>query len=83
MFSIIELIGGILTNSSAIIADAFHDFLDAVAIGGAVVLEKYSQKKRTNHYTYGYRRFSLLSAIVMSAILIVGAVLMIISAVQS
>ena len=32
-FSIIELVGGLITNSTAIIADSFHDFLDAVAIG--------------------------------------------------
>ena len=83
IFSIVELIGGIVTNSSAIIADAFHDFLDAITIGWVVILEKYSHKKRTNHYTYGYRRFSLLSAIVMSVILMVGAVLMIVSAIKS
>ena len=82
-FSIIELIGGLITNSTAIIADSFHDFLDAVAIGWAVLLEKYSKKKGTSHYTYGYRRFSLLSAVIMSVILIVGWVLMMISAIKS
>lgn len=82
-FSIIELVGGLITNSTAIIADAFHDFLDAVAIGWAVLLEKYSKKKATTHFTYGYRRFSVLSAVIMSVILIVGGVLMIISAIKS
>ncbi len=82
-FSILEIIGGLLTNSTAIIADAFHDFGDAMAIGLAVILEKISRKKRDNHYTYGYRRFSLLAAIIMSVILLVGAVLMSIEAIQS
>lgn len=82
-FSIIEIIGGLLTNSTAIIADAFHDFGDAMAIGLAVVLEKISRKKRDDNFTYGYRRFSLLAALIMSIILIVGAVLMSIEAIQS
>jgi len=80
MFSVVEVIGGGLTNSTAIIADAFHDFADALAIGLAVVLEKLSGKKRAHGFTYGYRRFSLLSALAMSVILLAGAVLMIGSA---
>lgn len=83
IFSVIELVGGILTNSTAIVADAFHDFMDAVAIGIAIVLEKVSGKKRSKNYSYGYKRFSLLSAVLLSVLLLVGAVLMIVKAIQS
>jgi cobalt-zinc-cadmium efflux system protein len=83
LFSVVEVIGGVVTNSTAIIADAFHDFMDAMAIGAAVVLEKISGRKRTLQFSYGYKRFSLLSAIGMSLFLLVGAVLMVIAAVQS
>lgn len=83
LFSIVEVIGGIVTNSTAIIADAFHDFMDAVAIGAAVLLEKVSGRKRTLKFSYGYKRFSLLSAIGMSVFLLAGAVLMVIAAVKS
>lgn len=83
LFSIIEVIGGILTNSTAIIADAFHDFMDAIAIGFAVLLEKLSGKKRTSKFSYGYKRFSLLAALGMSVFLLTGAVLMCFSAYQS
>ncbi len=76
-FAVIELIGGILTNSTAIIADAFHDFMDAVAIGIAVYIDKFSKKPASINFTYGYRRFSLLSAVILSVILLVGAVFMI------
>lgn len=82
-FSIIEIVGGILTNSTAIVADAFHDFTDAIVIGLAVLLEKLSGKKRTAKFTYGYKRFSLLSALAMSIFLLVGAVIMSISAYNS
>jgi cobalt-zinc-cadmium efflux system protein len=83
LFSIIEVVGGIFTNSTAIIADAFHDFMDALAIGGAVLLEKISGKKRTAKYSYGYKRFSLLGTLGMSVFLLVGAILMSISAVKT
>ncbi|NEM99715.1 cation diffusion facilitator family transporter [Pontibacter burrus] len=82
-FSIVEIIGGIFTNSTAIIADAFHDFMDAMAIGMAVLLEKLSGRKRTPAFSYGYKRFSLLSALGMSLFLLTGAVLMAISAIKS
>lgn len=82
-FSIFEIIGGLWTNSTAIIADAFHDFMDALAIGMAVFFEKFSQKKGNNKYSYGYRRFSLLSALILSASLLVGASFMVYGAIYS
>ncbi|MBX2965683.1 MAG: cation transporter [Cyclobacteriaceae bacterium] len=83
LFSIVEVIGGVLTNSTAIIADAFHDFMDAGAIGLAILLEKVSDKKRTQQFSYGFKRFSLLSALGLSVFLLVGAVTMIITAGKS
>ncbi len=83
LFSIIEIVGGVLTNSTAIISDAFHDFMDACAIGVAVLLEKIAGKKRTAAFSYGYKRFSLLSAIGMSVFLLIGAVLMCLGAYHS
>lgn len=83
IFSIIEVVGGILTNSTAIITDALHDFTDATAISFAVWIEKLSSKKRTSKFSYGYKRFSLLSALGMSLLLITGAILMITNAIES
>ena len=82
-FSIIELIGGVLSNSSAIVADAFHDFMDALAIGIALIFEKISKRKRTQQFSYGYKRFSLLSALGFSLFLLIGSVTMIHSAYTS
>ena len=83
LFAIIEVFGGIFTNSTAIIADAFHDFMDAIAIGVAVLFEKISGKKRSSNFSYGYKRFSLLSALGLSLFLLIGAVFMIISGIES
>ncbi len=72
-FTVIELVGGLYANSTAILTDAVHDFGDTIAIGSGVWLEKVSQKGRNHTYSYGYKRFSLLSAVILSVFLLVGA----------
>lgn len=72
-FTIIEFIGGYLTNSVAIMADAMHDLGDCLAIGFAWLASKVANKAATPKYSYGFRRWSLLSALVNSVILVVGS----------
>jgi cobalt-zinc-cadmium efflux system protein len=72
-FSIIELIGGLLTNSIAILSDALHDFGDSISLGVAWYLQKVSEKKPDKKYSYGYKRFSLLGAIFISVVLLIGS----------
>ena len=80
-FSIFEVFGGILTNSVAIISDALHDFIDAFSIGLSYFLEKKSKKKPDYKYTYGYIRYSVLGALLTTTFLLVGSIIVIISAV--
>lgn len=72
-FTIIEFIGGILTNSTAIMADAIHDLGDSLAIGLAWILSRLSDKKATNKLTYGYQRLSLFGALMNSIVLVIGS----------
>ena len=81
-FSLFELIGGMFTNSVAIVSDAIHDFGDSISIGISYFLEKKSKKKPDNKYTYGYTRYSILGAIITNSILITGSILVIINAVE-
>ena len=73
----IELIGGLFTNSVAILSDALHDFGDALSLAVAWYLQKVSQKPRDQFYSYGYKRFSLLGALVVSSVLLIGVALVI------
>lgn len=77
LFSIIEILGGIFTNSISIIGDAIHDFTDALSIGISYFLEKKSEKKPNDIYTYGYKRYSILGALITTIILLVGSILII------
>ncbi|RXK85672.1 cation diffusion facilitator family transporter [Filimonas effusa] len=76
-FTIIEFIGGLATNSVAILSDAVHDLGDSIAIAVAMWLEKHSLKGRTPSYTYGNRRFSPFAATITSVILVAGSVFII------
>ena len=80
-FTIIELIGGILFNSTAILADAVHDLGDSISIGFAWIMSKLSEKNANENYTYGYHRFTLMGAFINSLVLIVGSVWVLSSAI--
>jgi cobalt-zinc-cadmium efflux system protein len=73
-FTVIEIVGGILTNSVAILSDAVHDLGDSITLAASWQLEKLSRRGRTDQQTYGYRRYSLLGALISALILILGSV---------
>ena len=76
-FTILEFFGGSFVNSVAIVSDALHDLGDSFALGIAWYLEVLSRKKSSHRFSFGYRRFSLLGALISSVILITGSVFII------
>jgi len=74
VFTLIEFVGGLLTNSTAIMADAIHDLGDTLSIGFAWLLNKLSQKQTDEEFTYGYFRFSLLAALINGLVLVIGSI---------
>lgn len=73
-FTILEIIGGLWTNSMSILSDALHDLGDSFSLGIAWYFEGYSKKGPDEKFTYGYSRFSLLGAMINSIILIGGSI---------
>ena len=59
------------------LADSVHDLGDAVAIGVSAVLETISNREEDSQYTLGYKRFSLLGALITAVILMTGSVFVI------
>jgi cobalt-zinc-cadmium efflux system protein len=80
-FTLVEIVGGILTNSIAIMSDALHDLGDSLSLGLAWALEQFSEQKSDHKFSYGYRRFSLLGSLINGLVLIVGSVLIIAEAI--
>ena len=76
-FAVVELVGGFITNSVAIISDAVHDFGDALSLAVTWYLQRKSDKGSDARYSYGYKRYSLLGALFISVVLLVGSVFVI------
>lgn len=81
-FTIFEVIGGFYVNSVAILSDAVHDLGDSVSLGTAWYLEKKSKRGRNARYSFGYKRFSLLGALINSLVLIAGSIFVVYHAVS-
>jgi len=82
-FTVIEIIGSIFTGSIAILSDALHDLGDSLSLGLAWYLEKFSRKGRDEFYSYGYRRFSLLGAVINAVVLSAGSVVILVKAIPA
>ena len=76
-FMVVEVIGGILSGSLALLADAGHMLTDTMALGLAAVAFHVSKRPADRKLTFGYHRFQILAAFVngLSLLLIVGWIL--------
>lgn len=62
-----ELVGGIIANSVALLADAGHMFTDAGALALSLFVAWFSRKPATPRRTYGYLRWEILAAFLNGA----------------
>lgn len=60
---LLEIIGGLVSNSLALLSDAGHMFTDTFALGLSLWAIKMAQKPPTHHKTYGYHRLEILAAL--------------------
>ncbi|MGZ5243681.1 MAG: cation diffusion facilitator family transporter [Bacteroidia bacterium] len=72
-FTVIEIIGGFFVNSVSILSDALHDLGDSFSLGISWYLQKKSENHANEKFTFGYKRFSLLGALINSVVLIIGS----------
>ena len=74
IFLVIEFLGGIFTNSLALLSDAGHMLADVVAIGLSLLSMRLSEKPRTTKKTYGFYRAEVLAAFINGATLVLIAI---------
>ena len=65
-----ELVGGLMTNSLALISDAFHNLSDVIALVLSYATARLSRRKSNEKKTWGYGRFEILAAFINAATLI-------------
>lgn len=71
-FTLVELVGAWFTNSTAIAADAVHDLGDSLALAFAWGMQGLSGAQPTASFSYGFKRLSLVGALVNAIVLLVG-----------
>ena len=69
--TIIEIIGGLISNSLALLSDALHNLGDTSAVFLAFMAHRISKKKYTDKKTFGYKRIEILAALFNAIVLIV------------
>lgn len=70
IYMIIEVIGGIWTNSLALLSDAGHMLSDAVSLGIGLLAFTFGERPANAAKTYGYKRFEILAALLNGVTLI-------------
>lgn len=82
LITIAEIIGGLLSNSLALISDALHNLGDSLAIFIAYIAHLISKRDYTDKKTFGYKRIEILAALLNAVILIVIIVFLFIEAIK-
>jgi cobalt-zinc-cadmium efflux system protein len=69
-YMLAEIVGGLLTGSLALLADAGHMFSDVVALGMSVLALRIAQRPPNPSRTYGYYRAEILAALIHGVLLV-------------
>ncbi|MEJ2795629.1 cation diffusion facilitator family transporter [Iodobacter sp. LRB] len=81
-FGIVELVGGIMTGSLALISDAGHMFTDAAALLLALIANLIGQRPANADNSYGYARAEVIGALINSLVMIALVVWIVVEAVS-
>ena len=82
LITVVEILGGLLSGSLALLSDAFHNLSDSVSIVISYIAQRIATKPETPQRTFGYRRAEILSALLNAGLLIVIALFIVIEAVK-
>ena len=70
LMTVVELVGGVLSNSLALLGDAGHMFTDTLALGLSVVALTLAKRPASQTRTYGFHRAEVLAALTNGTILV-------------
>lgn len=81
-YMVVEIIGGLMTNSLALLSDAGHMLSDAAALGLSLFAIKIGEKIATEKKTFGFKRFEIIAAAINGATLIIISILIFYEAIE-
>ena len=80
--TIAEIIGGVLSNSLALLSDAIHNLGDGLAVLLAYIAHRVSKRESNQRKTFGYKRIEILAAFVNSIVLVAICIFLIWEAIE-
>jgi len=75
LITAVEVVGGLASGSLALLSDALHNASDVAALLLAIAARALGRKAPTGRFSYGFRRFEVLAALVNAAVLVALAAL--------
>ncbi|PTE42544.1 cation-efflux pump [Staphylococcus equorum] len=81
IFMIVEIIGGFVSNSLALLSDGLHMFSDTISLGVALLAFIYAERHANKRKTFGYKRFEILAALFNGVTLFVIGIIIIVEAI--
>ena len=77
LLTITQVIGGIISGSLSLVADAIHNLSDASALGIALFARKIGRKPADSFRTFGYKRVETIAALVnLTTLILIGVYLL-------
>ena len=80
LITVVEIIGGLISNSLALLSDALHNLGDTFAVLLAYIANRIGKKDATEKKTFGFKRIEILAALLNAVVLIVIIVFLFIEA---
>ena len=69
--TVVEVIGGIISGSLALISDALHNFSDAISVIISYIAIKLKERDSSSKHTFGFKRAEILAAVINSSVLVI------------
>lgn len=82
VLSVVEIIGGVVAGSVALIGDALHNTSDAFSILIAIIAFKIGRKKASQKYTYGFKRSEIIGGFVNLILLFISGIYLLIEGIE-
>ena len=70
-FVVVELVIGFISHSLSLVADAWHNLGDAASLGLSLLAFRLSKIKSNEHFTYGYRKSTILASLANAILLMI------------
>ncbi len=82
VFIALEVFYGLLSNSMALVSDAGHNFSDVAALAFSWLAIRLSERKPTIKFTYGFRRSTILAAVLNTMLLFAAAAFLLVETID-